>query len=324
MTEPEKLASGHIPAEQAGARLDKALAMLFPDYSRSVIQQWIKDGRVSLDGVAQNQRHKVRGGEAVAIALPEPRSLAAAPQAIALDVVYEDDALLVINKPPGLVVHPGAGNPDLTLLNALLARDPDLTAVARAGIVHRLDKETSGLLVVARNEQVRRHLAAQLEQRTLKRRYLAIVCGVLISGGRIEAPIGRHATDRTRMAVTARGRPAVSHYRVVARYRAHTLVEVSLETGRTHQIRVHLAHRGFPIVGDPVYGGRLKIPAGASPELAVALHGFRRQALHATGLGLEHPVTGAHMEWERPPPADMQRLIDVLAADKQASERDTG
>jgi 23S rRNA pseudouridine1911/1915/1917 synthase len=314
-TETEQTLTAQIPPEQAGRRLDQALAVVFPDFSRSQLQQWIREGRVQVDGAAPRPRDRVRGGEQVSVAVPVPEPVRWSAQDLPLDVVYEDAALLVINKPPGLVVHPGAGNPDKTLLNALLHHDPGLSQVARAGIVHRLDKDTSGLLVVARTEAARRHLAAQLKDRSLKRVYTAVVRGVLISGGTVDAPLGRHSRDRTRMAVTNRGREAVSHFRILARYRAHTLISVSLETGRTHQIRVHLAHQGHPIVGDPVYGGRLILPRGADERLVAILRGFKRQALHAQTLGLVHPTTGESMSFSRPVPADMQALIDALAED---------
>ncbi len=299
----------------AGQRLDQALASMLPEYSRSQLQQWIKDGVVRLDATTPKQRHRLQGREVIEIAVPPPIERPWLPQQLPLNILYQDDDLIVLNKPAGIVVHPGAGNPDGTLLNALLHHDPSLARVARAGIVHRLDKDTSGLLVVARNDVARRSLTEQLAARSVRRVYLAVVRGVIIAGGSVDAPVGRHSRDRVRMAVTARGRPAVTHYRVAARYRAHTLVRVTLETGRTHQIRVHLAHAGFPIVGDPVYGGRLFVPAEASETLVGALRGFRRQALHAEQLGLVHPVSGEAMEWSTAPPEDFQCLIDALAAD---------
>jgi len=310
-----------IPAGQAGMRLDQALAALFPQHSRSQISRWMGEGLVLVDGRVPRPSERVRGGEQVRIDTPGV-AVEAAAQPIELDVVYRDDALFVIDKPPGLVVHPGAGNPDRTLLNGLLFLDPALERLPRAGIVHRLDKDTSGLLVVARTETARRALVEQLKAREVSREYLAIVRGRLIAGGVIEAPVGRHRHDRLRMSVTARGRPARTDIRVAARYRAHTLVIARLHTGRTHQVRVHLAHRGYPLVGDPVYGGRPAPPAGASPQLRDALAGFRRQALHAQRLGLVHPDTGVALSWERPPPADMQRLIDALEYDARSQEKD--
>jgi 23S rRNA pseudouridine1911/1915/1917 synthase len=311
-----------IPPDCAGQRLDQALTGLFPDYSRAQIQQWIRDGRVRLNDAPLRGRDKVKGGERISVSVPEAVEAPWQAQDIPLEILFEDEEMLVINKPAGLVVHPGAGNAEGTLLNALIHYAPELKTLARAGIVHRLDKETSGLLVVARTDRARLSLIEQLQERSVAREYLAVVCGVLVSGGTVDAPIGRHPTQRTRMAVTSQGRPAVSHYRVVTRYRAHTLVRVSLESGRTHQIRVHMAHVHYPVVGDPVYGGRLKLPAGCSDALAAALRGFRRQALHATRLGLIHPVTGEELSWARPMPEDMQTLVDELARDVQQHARD--
>jgi 23S rRNA pseudouridine1911/1915/1917 synthase len=234
---------------------------------------------------------------------------------MALDVVYEDADLLVINKPAGLVVHPGAGNASGTLLNGLLAHAPQLESLPRAGIVHRLDKDTSGLLLVAKSLPAHTALVRDLAERRVSRQYLAICSGVLTGGGTIDAAIDRHPVDRTRMAVRDDGRPAVTHYTVVERFRAHTCVKVALETGRTHQIRVHFAYRRHPLVGDPVYGGRLALPAGASESLRDALRTFRRQALHATRLELRHPVTGEELVFEAPPPADFQSLLRTLRED---------
>lgn len=305
----------HIPASCAGKRLDLALAELCPQYSRSRLQEWLRQGYVRWAGSQPRGADKVKGGEIIELHVPqalEPRWQA---QAIPLEVVYEDDDLLVVNKPTGLVVHPGPGNREGTLLNALLHHAPTLHQIARAGIVHRLDKDTSGLLVVAKSEPTRMHLIEQLRTRSLKREYVAIVNGVMIAGGDIDAPIGRHPRQRTRMAVRVRGKSAVSRYRVKARYRAHTLVEVRLQSGRTHQIRVHLAHIGFPIVGDPLYGGRLRMPPDCSEDLRQALQIFRRQALHAVGLGLVHPTRGEYMTWNAPMPDDMRQLIGALQHD---------
>ena len=306
-----------IPPECAGQRLDQALTGFFPDHSRAQIQQWIRAGQVRLNDTPLRGRDKVKGGEQIAVTVPEAVEAPWLAQDIPLEILFEDEELLVVNKPAGLVVHPGAGNAEGTLLNALIHYAPELKTLARAGIVHRLDKETSGLLVVARSDRARLALIEQLQERSVGREYLAVVVGVMVSGGTVDAPIGRHPTQRTRMAVTTQGRPAVSHYRVVTRYRAHTLVRVSLESGRTHQIRVHLAHVHYPVVGDPVYGGRLKLPAGCGEVLTHALRGFRRQALHATRLGLIHPVTGEELSWTRPMPEDMQQLVDALAQDAQ-------
>jgi 23S rRNA pseudouridine1911/1915/1917 synthase len=313
MTQPQKLAA-RVPAGLAGRRLDQALAALFADITRSRLQQWISQGRVTLNGARPRKRDKVQEGDAIEIH-PPPAPAGWAAEAIPLEIVHEDGDILVINKPPGLVVHPGAGNPQGTLLNALLGHAPQLAGLPRAGIVHRLDKDTSGLMVVAKTERARRNLIEQLQARTVEREYLAIVNGVLIAGGTVEAPIGRHRTQRTRMAVTGRGKPAVSHYRVIRKYRAHTLVQVKLESGRTHQIRVHMAYLHHPVVGDPVYGGRLRIPAGASERLKTALRGLRRQALHALKLSLVHPRTGERMRWASSVPQDMGTLMKALAAD---------
>lgn len=304
-----------LPDDVAGQRLDQAVARLLPQYSRARIQAWIHEGLLTLDGKVPRTRDKVRGGEQVEIRVPETPDGEWQAEDIPLRIVYEDDDILVINKPAGLVVHPGAGNPEGTMLNALLHHAPALRKLARAGIVHRIDKETSGLLVVAKTEAARLDLIHQLKERTLSREYLALVQGIVIAGGTVDAPIGRHATTRTRMAVSERGRPAVSHYRVEKKFRAHTLLRVKLESGRTHQIRVHMAHLKHPLVGDPVYGGRMHLPKGASAALVTALQTFSRQALHAARLGLVHPASGEEMEWEAPLPADMKKLIAVLEKD---------
>lgn len=313
-----KVLTARIPPDHAGRRLDQALAALFPDITRSQLQQWIEEGRVSLAERLPRKRDKVSGGERVEIRLPPPKETAFRAQQIPLVVVYEDEDLLVLDKPAGLVVHPGAGNPEGTLLNALLHHVPGLAQLPRAGIVHRLDKDTSGLLVVAKNERARQRLIRQLQKRTVEREYVAIVNGTLVAGGTVEAPIGRHRLDRTRMAITERGKTAVTHYRVLKKYRAHTLVQVKLESGRTHQIRVHMAHLQFPLLGDPVYGGRLRIPKGATPQLTEALRGFKRQALHAAKLALVHPATGERMQWTASVPEDMSKLMEILAKDTRA------
>jgi 23S rRNA pseudouridine1911/1915/1917 synthase len=311
----EQARSARIPPALAGQRLDQALAALFPDITRSRLQQWIEDGRARLNGRIPRKRDKVKEGDAVEIVVPPPVDGGWKAQPIPLEIVHEDGEILVINKPPGLVVHPGAGNPEGTLLNAILNHVPALARLPRAGIVHRLDKDTSGLLVVAKTERARQNLIGQLQEHVVEREYLTIVIGVMVAGGTVEAPIGRHRTRRTHMAVSAHGKPAVSHYRVMKKYRAHTLVQVRLESGRTHQIRVHMAHLHYPVVGDPVYGGRLKIPAGASEKLKKVLHGFRRQALHALKLSLIHPGTGKRVQWVSSVPEDMSKLMEALAAD---------
>jgi len=307
-----------IPPEQAGQRLDQALAALLPDHSRSRLKSWIENGEVLVDGSPCRPRDKVSGGEKVVIAAKLPDEVRAVAQDIPLALVHEDRHVFVVDKPAGLVVHPGAGNPDRTLQNALLALDPKLAQLPRAGIVHRLDKDTSGLLVVARTLAAHTALVRMLEAHDIRREYEAVCRGVMTAGGTVDAPIDRHPTDRVRMAVRQGGRESVTHYRVIHRFRAHTHVRVQLETGRTHQIRVHLAHADFPIVGDRVYGGRLALPRGASDALREALRSFPRQALHAARLRFAHPVTGKPVECAAPLPADMQELLRVLAADSTA------
>ena len=307
--------AGEVPPECRGRRLDQALAVMLPDVTRAQLQQWIAEGRVRLDGRAPRKRDKVQGGERVEIDVPPPPTSALRAEALALDIVYEDEALLVLNKPPGLVVHPGAGNPAGTLANALLHHAPRLAELPRAGIVHRLDKDTSGLMAVAKTERARQRLIRALQKHAVAREYVAIVNGVMVAGGSIDAPIGRSRRDRTRMAVTGRGKAAVTHYRVLRKYRAHTLVQASLESGRTHQIRVHMAHLRYPVLGDPVYGGRLRLPPGADDALAGALRGFKRQALHAAKLALTHPTTGERLQWTASVPADMAAVMEALAED---------
>lgn len=305
--------------ELAGLRLDQALARALPQYSRARLQRWIDRGVVRIAGRVPKAREKVLGGEQVRIeARLEPQGVVA-PESLPLEVVFADRELLVIDKPPGLVVHPGAGNPAHTLQNALLAYDPQLALVPRAGLVHRLDRGTSGLLVVARTVEAHARLVAALAAREIERRYLAIAIGVLTGGRTIDEPIGRHRTLRTRMAVVSGGRAAVTHVRVLRRFRAHTLLEAQLETGRTHQIRVHLAHIGHPVLGDPVYAGRRRVPPGASPALLCALDSLGRQALHAASLKLVHPRTGRQMTFEAPLPQDLQRVVDALEADLRES-----
>lgn len=304
-----------IPVELAGQRFDQALARLFPEYSRSRLTQWIKDGHALLDGNPARPRDAVMDGQRVALTVVVEPQTAVAAEDLPLDIAYEDAALIVVNKPAGLVVHPGAGNRAGTLQNALLHHAPELAELPRSGLVHRLDKDTSGLLVVARTLESHTKMVAALQAREFEREYLAVVNGVMTGGGTVDAPLGRHATDRVRMSVREDGREAVTHYRVLQRYRAHTQVAVQLETGRTHQIRVHLAHVRYPIVGDPVYGRRLTLPPAATPLLKETLQGFRRQALHARRLGLVHPVSGEAMSWEAPPPQDLQALLAALADD---------
>jgi len=315
--------TAEIPVELDGKRLDQALAVLFHEFSRSRLQQWIRDGQVRVDAQLLRPRDKVFAGQRVslqAVLTPEGQWEA---QPIPLTIVHEDSQLLVIDKPAGLVVHPAAGNASGTMLNALLHHAPQLENLPRAGIVHRLDKDTSGLLVVAKDLACHKALVAQLQAREFRREYLAVVVGVMTAGGTVDAPIGRHPVQRKRMAVVERGKPAVTHYRVEERFRAHSLVRVTLETGRTHQIRVHMAYVHFPLLGDPVYGGRLKLPRGCGPGLVEALRGFRRQALHAARLGLVHPHSGEYLEWESPLPADMQGLLAALRSDLEAQPDDS-
>ena len=307
-----KVLQTQVPAELAGQRFDLAVARLFPDYSRSRIQQWIKTGNALLDGTCVPVRRKVHGGEDVTVRVVEPVEVQAQAQAIELAIVYEDDWVLVVNKPPGLVVHPGAGNFDGTLVNALLHHDAALSKVPRAGVVHRLDKDTSGLLVIARNLIAHNYLVTALKERTVKRQYDAIVCGVLTGGGKVDAPIGRHPSQRTKMTVRPNGRPARSYYRVRERFNAHTLVRIQLESGRTHQIRVHMAHIGYPVVGDQTYGGRLRLPAGASEALSARLRQFKRQALHAAQLEFEHPRDQEQLSFNAEMPQDMRDLVELL------------
>jgi 23S rRNA pseudouridine1911/1915/1917 synthase len=310
-----------IPADLVGLRLDQALARLLPQYSRQRLQGWIEAGSVRLNGAVPRSKDKVLGGEQVRIEAQIEAQTAVGPESLPVDVVYEDEALRIINKPAGVVVHPGAGNPGRTLQNALLGLDPTLALVPRAGLIHRLDKDTSGLMVVARTVESHRALVAQLAARDIERRYVAVCLGVLTGGRTVDEPIGRHRSTRTKMAVRADGREAVTHLRIMERFRAHTQVLAQLETGRTHQIRVHLAHIGHPVVGDPVYGNRRRYPAGATEQLRATLDGFGRQALHAAELALEHPLTGETLSWQAPIPADMRELIAALAADQRAHGR---
>ncbi len=304
-----------IPADQAGRRLDQVLAELFPDYSRSRLALWVKAGQVQVDGAQLKPKDRVRGGEQVLIDAELASEGAVEAEPIPLQILHEDEQILVLYKPAGLVVHPAAGNPAGTLQNALLHHDPDLVVLPRAGIVHRLDKDTSGLMVVARTLTAHKSLVEQLQDRSMGREYQALVQRVLPAGGSVDAPIGRHPVDRKRMAVVPGGKPAVTHYRVLERFRGHSHVRVKLETGRTHQIRVHMAHIHCPLIGDPVYGGRPRIPKGCSEALRTALQRFPRQALHAARLTLLHPASGEERSWDMPLPEDMEQLLQVLRDD---------
>jgi len=304
-----------IPDEYAGQRLDKVLARLFPQYSRSTLQQWLKQGRILVDDDIPSQKDKIHGGESVELSAPDAPAVQDAAEAIPLQVEYHDEHILVINKPAGLVVHPGAGNPTGTLMNALLHLDPASSGLPRAGIVHRLDKDTTGLMVVARDEPTRLELIKQLADRTMRREYLALLHGDLISGRTIDEPIGRHPRNRRIMAVRRDGKNASTHLRVLRRFGPMTLVRCTLQSGRTHQIRVHASFTGFPVVGDPLYGGTGKVPAGVSSELRALVAGLRRQALHAESLALRHPATGERLAWSVAPPEDFAALNRALESE---------
>lgn len=301
-----------------GMRLDQICAQLFNDYSRSRLQAWIAQGQLTLNGEQANQRDLVRHQDALVLNANLVLDPGVRAEDIALDIVYEDDALIVVNKPAGLVVHPGAGNTSGTLVNALLHYAPELDALPRAGLVHRIDKDTTGLLVVARTLESHSYLVEALQAREINREYEAVVRGQLVAGGTIDKPIERDPRDRTKMAIRQGGRESVTHYRVLERFKSHTRLRLKLETGRTHQIRIHMASEKHPLVGDPVYGGRLAIPAGTSAGLEQMLRGFNRQALHARRLGLIHPVSGERMDWQVAPPEDMQRLVASLREDMSA------
>jgi 23S rRNA pseudouridine1911/1915/1917 synthase len=309
--------TAEVPFELAGMRLDQALAELFNDYSRSKLQTWVKAGRVQVNGAQLKAKDKLEGGEVIRLDAEPEVVLDAQAEAIALDIIYEDDDLLIVNKPAGLVVHPAVGNWHGTLLNALLYHAPQLERLPRAGIVHRIDKDTSGLLMVAKTLAAHHGLSDQLQARNIHREYLAITHGRMIAGGTVDEPIGRHPTDRLRYVVRDDGKEAVTHYRVESRFKKHTLIQANLETGRTHQIRVHMAHIRFPLLGDPLYGGRFQLPADCSEYLETVLRQFKRQALHAAKLGLEHPIKDIYMEWTQPIPDDMQCLLNALADNDQ-------
>lgn len=313
-----------VPQELHGGRLDQVAAQLFPQYSRSRLQEWIKLGAVSVDGQLCRPRDKVSQGASVQIDAVLEAEVGWQGEDIALDIVYEDDCILVIDKPAGLVVHPAAGHAEGTLVNALLGHAPELALLPRAGIVHRLDMETSGLLVIARTLPAHHHLVEQLQSRTVKREYCALCIGAMTGGGTVDAAMGRHPRQRKKMAVLAvGGKPAITHYRLAQRFGHHTRITVNLETGRTHQIRVHMAHRHYPLIGDPLYGGRPRIPRGASDLLIDTLRNFPRQALHARSLGFIHPETEEQVQFESPLPDDIRGLIAVLEAEDPPLTRDT-
>ena len=304
-----------VPIQCHGMRLDQVAAELFPDYSRNRLATWIKEGRLMVDGRTVKPRDKATASAQVTLMVTHEPVIDWQPQRLPLDIIFEDEHILVVNKPAGVVVHPAAGHADGTLVNALLAHAPELDALPRGGIVHRLDKETSGIMFVARSSLAHKSLVAQLSERTVSRTYCAVCAGALTGGGKIDAPIDRHPMARTKMAVVADGKPAVTHYRIAHRFKHYTQLQVNLETGRTHQIRVHMAHRKWPLIGDPVYGGRQRVPAGASELLMSTLRGFPRQALHAQALEFEHPASGDWMEFETDLPDDLVNLLEVLESE---------
>ncbi|WP_439256560.1 23S rRNA pseudouridine(1911/1915/1917) synthase RluD [Lonepinella sp. BR2271] len=310
--------SAEVQPEQMGQRLDQTLAELFPDYSRSRLKTWIEADLVRVNGQLFNvPRHKLLGGEQVEICVEVEDETHYTPENLPLDIVYEDDDILVINKPKDFVVHPGAGNPNGTVLNALLYHYPAIAEVPRAGIVHRLDKDTTGLMVVAKTIPAQTQLVRDLQKRKITREYEAVAFGVMTKGGKVDQPMARHATKRTLMAVHPMGKPAVTHYRIMEHFRNYTRLRLRLETGRTHQIRVHMAHIAHPLLGDQTYGGRPRPPKNATEAFSTVLRHFQRQALHAVMLRLEHPITRETMEWHAPLPEDFVELINALKADYQ-------
>ncbi|MDH3327389.1 MAG: 23S rRNA pseudouridine(1911/1915/1917) synthase RluD [Gammaproteobacteria bacterium] len=327
-TNQDELVTFIISDDMTGKRIDQVLAHYMSDYSRSRLQQWLKAGYMLVDGVVPKMKEKVKGGETIEVRLAQalddtkPKENWKA-QPIDLDIIYEDDSLLIVNKPVGLVVHPGAGNFDGTMVNALVNHAAELANIPRAGVIHRIDKDTSGILVVAKTLSAHNSLTQLLQAREFTREYQAVVMGVMTGGGKVDAPIGRHKTQRTKMAVlqhSQTAKEAITHYRIGKRYRSHTLLNVKLETGRTHQIRVHMAHIKYPIIGDAVYGGRLRIPRHSSDVFLDGLRAFRRQALHAKLLGFVHPETNEYMEWEAELPDDMKNLINLLEDDLKEYE----
>ncbi len=310
--------SAEVPESLSGSRFDQIAASLFPDYSRGRLQTWIKEGCLQVDGKQKKPRDKLYAGDRLNLEAQlevDDNSFVAEP--LTLDIVYEDDDLIIINKPVNTVVHPAAGNRSGTLMNGLLHYCPQLSSLPRAGIVHRLDKDTTGLMVVAKTLKAHHNLVKQLQRRDVEREYEAVVNGVMTGGGKVDLPIGRHQVNRQKRAVREDGKDSVTHYRLISRFRAHTHIKVKLETGRTHQIRVHMSHIRYPLVGDPLYGGRLQIPKACSVPLVNQLKHFRRQALHARRLGFIHPRTGEAMSWEAEVPEDMQVLLQVLKEDNQ-------
>jgi len=323
MSNPD-LITLQIPPHMAGQRLDQGLAALVQDYSRARLQQWIKAGKVRVDGKVLRPKDKLYGNETVIVEVEHEAVVDWQAEDIPVEIIFEDEAILVINKPAGMVVHPAVGNENGTLVNGLLHHAPELAEVPRSGIIHRLDKDTTGLLVVARTPTAHKVLVERLQAREVKREYEAVVSGVMTAGGTVDAPMGRHPVNRKNMAVlVSGGKHAVTHYRVEQRFRAHTHIRVQLETGRTHQIRVHMAHIRYPLVGDQVYGGRLKLPPQCSDELTTMLRTFKRQALHAARLGFLHPLSNEPVEWSADLPGDMQSLLCALSDDNEAHVDDS-
>lgn len=313
---PQITLSAEVQPEQMGQRLDQTLAELFPEYSRSRLKTWIEADLVKLnDRITNIPREKVLGGERIEIIVEVEDETRFEAENIPLNIVYEDDDIIVINKPKDLVVHPGAGNPNGTVLNALLYHYPPIAEVPRAGIVHRLDKDTTGLMVVAKTIPAQTKLVRDLQKRKITREYEAVASGIMTKGGTVDQPMARHATKRTLMAVHPMGKPAVTHYRIMENYRNYTRLRLRLETGRTHQIRVHMAHIAHPLLGDQTYGGRPRPPKNASEDFMEVLRNFKRQALHAVMLRLAHPITGEMMEWYAPLPDDFVELLNALKAD---------
>ena len=312
-----KLLSGEVTEDLAGNRLDQVAANLFPRYSRARLQSLIKEGKLLVNGQESRTKDRLKLGDVIAVTIEPQTIIEYQAEEIPLNVIYEDESLMILNKKAGIVVHPAAGNWTGTLLNGLLNRNPKLRAIPRAGIVHRLDKDTSGIMVVAKTIESHASLINQLQQRSVKREYEAVVVGVMTGGGIIDAPLGRHPVNRKKQAVNEGGKEAITHYKVIYRYRLHTHVQLNLETGRTHQIRVHMAHIKHRLVGDQLYGGRLQMPAASSLELRNTLQNFKRQALHAKKILLTHPEKGEKMEWEVERAEDMQELLDSLKSDHE-------
>ena len=315
-----ELLSAEVPESLAGNRLDQIAAKLFPEYSRARLQSLIKEGKLLVNGKESRAKDRLILGDQIAVTVEPQKPLDHQAEPIPLNTVYEDDALLIINKDAGRVVHPAAGNRSGTILNGLLHLIPDLKTIPRAGIVHRLDKDTTVIMVVAKTSGSYASLVNQLTQRTIKREYEAVVVGVLTGGGVVNAPIGRHPVHRKKQAVNEVGKEAITHYRIISRYRSHTHVQLNLETGRTHQIRVHMAHINHRLVGDPLYGGRLQMPVASSPGLTNILQNFKRQALHAKSLTFMHPETGRQVSWEVETTNDMRELLVALRSDDEKAD----